>query len=139
MTPNHQFFHQYLQISRLFTKKLNEQLHQYGLFHSQWSIVYFLKTKGPSTLVEIGEYLNVEKPTITRTVQRLSEGGFIQQVPGKDRREKRIQLTKEGEEVYAACRETITEFEYKVMDGISEQEKGAVFQTLTKICVNLEK
>ncbi|MFJ7977822.1 MarR family winged helix-turn-helix transcriptional regulator [Peribacillus sp. NPDC096379] len=139
MTPNHQFFHQYLQISRLFTKKLNEQLLQYGLFHSQWSIVYFLKTKGPSTLVEIGEYLNVEKPTITRTVQRLNEGGFIQQVPGKDRRVKRIQLTEAGEEVYTSCREAVTEFEYKVMDGISEQEKEEVFQTLTKIYVNLEK
>ncbi|MBA9027947.1 MarR family winged helix-turn-helix transcriptional regulator [Peribacillus huizhouensis] len=139
MTPNHQFFHQYLQIYRLFTKKLNEQLLQYGLFHSQWSIVYFLKTKGPTTLVEIGEYLNVEKPTITRTVQRLSEGGFIEQVPGKDRREKRIQLTEAGEEVYIACREATNEFECKIMDGISEQEKEAVYQTLTKLCVNLEK
>ena len=89
----HYFFHQYLQTARLFTKRLNDQLAQHNLFHSQWAIVYYLKLNGPSTLVDISNYLNVEKPTITRTVTRLGERGLIEQVLSQNKREKRIQLS----------------------------------------------
>lgn len=139
MTNNHTFFHQYLQVSRMFTKKLNETLAQYDLYHSQWSIVYFLKEYGPSTLVEIGSYLNVEKPTVTRTVNRLEKRQLIEQVLSPNKREKRIQLTRAGEEIYKICREEADHFEMQVIGDLTDEEKNIAFKILSKLQEQLKK
>ena len=110
------FFHHNLQFSRTFTKKLNEQLAKVDLFHSQWMIIYYLKQYGSSTLVEISNYLDVEKPTVTRTVNRLEERKLIEQIPGKDKRERRIQLTDLGEKTYLKARKAVEEFELQLLD-----------------------
>ncbi len=85
----------------------------------------------------ISSYYNVEKPTITRRVHRLEELQMVSQIPGKDRREKIIQLTEIGEEIYQICRVKITEMEYRVMEGIPEHEQNIAFEILPKIQSNL--
>ena len=124
------FFHHNLQFSRTFTKKLNEQLAKVDLFHSQWMIIYYLKEYGSATLVEISNYLDVEKPTVTRTVNRLEERKLIEQIPGKDKRERRIQLTDLGEETYLKARKAVDEFELQLIDGLSEEDWEATLRTL---------
>lgn len=127
------FFHQYLQTARLFTKRLNDQLAKHDLFHSQWAIIYYLKHYGPSTLVDISNYLNVEKPTITRTVTRLQERDIIEQIPSDNKREKRIQLTEAGREIYNTCIHHVSEFEEKVMSSVSEDELKIMMKILGKM------
>lgn len=124
------FFHHNLQFSRTFTKKLNEQLAKVDLFHSQWMIIYYLKQYGSSTMVEISNYLDVEKPTVTRTVNRLEERKLIEQIPGKDKRERRIQLTDLGEKTYLKARKAVEEFELHLMDGLPEEDRIAMLRTL---------
>ncbi|MFJ7639643.1 MarR family winged helix-turn-helix transcriptional regulator [Peribacillus sp. NPDC097264] len=124
------FFHHNLQFSRTFTKKLNEQLAKVDLFHSQWMIIYYLKEYGSTTLVEISNYLDVEKPTVTRTVNRLEERKLIEQIPGKDKRERRIQLTDLGEKTYLKARKAVDEFELQLIDGLSEEDWEATLRTL---------
>ncbi|MFJ7744943.1 MarR family winged helix-turn-helix transcriptional regulator [Peribacillus sp. NPDC097295] len=124
------FFHHNLQFSRTFTKKLNEQLAKVDLFHSQWMIIFYLKQYGSSTMVEISNYLDVEKPTVTRTVNRLEERKLIEQIPGKDKRERRIQLTDSGEKTYLKARKAVEEFELHLMDGLPEEDRIAMLRTL---------
>lgn len=124
------FFHHNLQFSRTFTKKLNEQLAKVDLFHSQWMIIYYLKQYGSSTLVEISNYLDVEKPTVTRTVNRLEERELIEQIPGKDKRERRIQLTDLGEKTYLKARKAVEEFELQLLEGLPEEDREATLRTL---------
>ena len=96
-------------------------------------VVFYIKNNGPSTLVDIANHYNVEKPTITRRVHRLEELQIVKQIAGQDRREKIIQLTELGEEVYKACRKKITNLEIRVMEGIGKEEQEVVFHTLPKI------
>src|SRR3954453_15831735 len=106
---------------------------QYELSYSLWQVIYYVKNNGPSTLVEISTQYNVEKPTITRRVHRLEELQIVKQIAGQDRREKIIQLTELGEEVYKTCRKKITNLEIRVMEGIGKEEQEVVFHTLPKI------
>ena len=122
MTAYHLFFHQYLQVSRSLVKRINEALAPYDMYHSQWRIVYYLKNIGPATLVEIGAYFHVEKPTVTRTVNRLEKSGLIEQIPGRDKREKRIQLSEKGNGVYEECRAAVDGLEEKWMKDLSPEE-----------------
>ncbi|MEJ9229643.1 MarR family transcriptional regulator [Peribacillus butanolivorans] len=130
MSFHNGFFHHNLQFSRSFTKKLNEQLAKVDLFHSQWLIVYYLNQYGCSTLVEISNYLDVEKPTVTRTVNRLEERKLIEQIPGKDKRERRIQLTESGERTYQEAKKVVEEFELQLMSGLVEEDRETTLRTL---------
>jgi MarR family transcriptional regulator, transcriptional regulator for hemolysin len=127
------FFQRYLMLHRSLINKLNELLGEYGLSYSLWMVVFYVKNNGPSSLVDISNYFNVEKPAITRTVQRLEEKRLVKQITSKDKREKIIQLTELGEEIYQACREKITQLEFRVMVGIPEDEQKAAFEMLPKI------
>ncbi|PLS07824.1 MarR family winged helix-turn-helix transcriptional regulator [Neobacillus cucumis] len=89
----HELFHTLHQLSRHLTNKLNEALKPLGLYSAQWSVIYVLKNKGSLTQKELCDYLFVEAPPMTRTIQRLVKQGYVSQVPGKDKREKYVQLT----------------------------------------------
>ncbi|MGE8203080.1 MarR family winged helix-turn-helix transcriptional regulator [Heyndrickxia sp. NPDC080065] len=138
MIQSHEFFHQYNQVSRNLSKKINERLADIGIFSSQWSIIYYLYHHGPCTLVEISNYLNVEAPTVTRTVNRLESLQWIRKTEGKDRREKRIELTDIAMDNYPSLIEKVGQFESDVMEGISEDEKVIAFQVLRKMMTNMD-
>ncbi|MEH7117065.1 MarR family transcriptional regulator [Neobacillus vireti] len=89
----HELFHTLHQLSRHLTNKLNEALKPLGLYSAQWSVIYVLKNKGSLTQKELCDYLFVEAPPMTRTIQRLVKQGYVSQVQGKDKREKHVQLT----------------------------------------------
>ena len=67
------FFQRYLRLYRPLITSLNELLSAYELSYSLWEVVFYIKNNGPSTLVDIANHYNVEKPTITRRVHRLEE------------------------------------------------------------------
>ena len=131
------FFQRYLSLYRSLITRLNELLGTYDLSYSLWQVIYYIKNNGPSTLVDISNQYNVEKPTITRRVHRLEELQMVKQIPGKDRREKVIQLTEIGEQIYRECRTKITTLEISVMKGIAEEEQKIAFHILPKIQENI--
>ncbi|MDP4103459.1 MAG: MarR family transcriptional regulator [Bacillota bacterium] len=130
-------FQRYLLLYRPLISRLNELLSEYDLSYSLWQVIFFVKNNGPSTLVEISVHFNVEKPTITRTVQRLEVKQLINVKQGKDRREKIISLSEFGEDIYQNCRQKITKLEYEAMQGIPKDEQSTVFEILPKIRENI--
>lgn len=131
-------FRQYIRIHRSLMKHLNTLLEKYQLSYSLWQVMVYLKDEGTSTLVDISNYYQVEKPGITRRVQRLQELGFIKEVPSANRREKIIELTAEGEQVYQVCRKDITALEHHISKGLSDEEQQTAFQFLMKIQDNMQ-
>lgn len=132
-----EFFHQFLLLSRPFEHQLNNELGKHGLYRAQWSILYYLANNGTATLVELAAYQRIEKPTVTRTVARLEELEYIGHIPGKDRREKRIQLTEHGKNVYKEVRQTVDKFEQEILEGIPEKEQLAAIEVMKAIRKNL--
>jgi MarR family transcriptional regulator, transcriptional regulator for hemolysin len=133
-----EFFHQYIQLSRSYTKKLNEQLAPLNIFHAQWSVLYYLHQAGSATLVEISHYYHVEKPTITRTVNRLYERGLIEQISTEDKRERRIQLTDLGAHMYEECQLVVNHFEQSIMGSIPQKDIKQTEQTLLQLRKNIK-
>jgi MarR family transcriptional regulator, transcriptional regulator for hemolysin len=81
-------------------------------------------------LVEISQYLNVEKPTISRTVDRLQKSQMIEKVPSNDKRERKIQLSEKGNDVYSKAIKVVEAFEQELIDGISEVEREVTLRTI---------
>ncbi|HJF32170.1 MAG TPA: MarR family transcriptional regulator [Sporosarcina psychrophila] len=131
------FFHQLLLLYRPFENHLNLQLAKHDLYRAQWSILYYLSNNDSATLVELSHYQSVEKPTITRTINRLEELGYVEHIPGKDKREKRMKLTDLGKIVYKDVRVTIDQFEQDILQGISEEEQLETIRVMEGIRNNL--
>jgi len=127
------FFHQQLQFTRSFKNKLNEQLAAAGLFHSQWLVLYCIKKQQPVTIVEISNYLDVENPTVSRTVKRLEEQGLTETISSEDKRERRLQLSSKGQESFQKGQEIVSHFEGKLMADISDADVTTVLKTMHKI------
>lgn len=124
---------------RPFENNLNIQLNKHDLHRAQWSILYYLNNYGLATLVELANYQGVEKPTITRTIARLEELGYVEHVPSKDKREKRMQLTELGKKVYSEVRVTIDQYEQEILKGITEEEQLAAIRIMGEIRNNIIK
>ncbi|KZE37301.1 MarR family transcriptional regulator [Bhargavaea cecembensis] len=130
-------FRQYLAVYRPLITRLNQLLEPHGLSYSLWQVIFYIEREGPSTLVEISNYYEVEKPSITRRVHRLEEQGVVEQIPGNDRRVKVIRLTESGETVYRDCREKISRLERKLLEGVGYEEQVLLNRLLPEIKKNL--
>jgi len=93
LNNTHTLFHGVHQLSRELSKQLNEALEPFGLYSAQWAVLFVLKEKGTLTQKELCQYLAVEAPPMTRTVQRLLKQEYIEQHSGQDKRKKYIHLS----------------------------------------------
>ncbi|MGM9929744.1 MAG: MarR family winged helix-turn-helix transcriptional regulator, partial [Bacillus sp. (in: firmicutes)] len=117
--------------------ELNKQLAKHDLFSSQWSILYMINMNETASLIEISNYMYVEKPTITRTINRLEELNYVEAIAGKDKREKRMQLTPLGKQIYAEVRQTLDQFEENIMLGIPLEEQQRAIRILAEVRKNI--
>lgn len=115
-------FHTFFQQYRFLINHLNDALKEHGLFSSQWTILYVLKEQGPMTLTAIWKYLDVEAPTVTRTVARLETLGLVKREEGADRREKIVHLTDEGLALMPEVEASVLTFEAAMMANLTEEE-----------------
>lgn len=74
------------------------------------------------TLTAIWKYLNVEAPTITRTVARLEKLGLVRREEGADRREKIVYLTEKALQQMPAVEASVLKFEAE-MTKTSQKKK----------------
>lgn len=125
--------HELFQKSRFLTQEANNTLKKHNLFASQWSVLSCIYRHKEMTMTQIWKYLNVEAPTITRTVNRLAELGWVEIGPGKDRREKIVKLSDQAIQQYNIIQESITEFEERMVINLTEEEKAQLLELLQKI------
>lgn len=127
------FFRSYLSLYRPLIQSLNELLQAYELSYSLWQVMVYLHEHEHASLVEISTYYGIEKPSITRRVQRLEELGYLTMAQGNDRREKSIALSCQGRSVYTQCRHKITALERRATEGIAAaplEQTAAVLQQI---------
>jgi len=126
-------FHEIHQKSRLSIKEVNEALRGFDLYSSQWSILFCLKQFGSMTQKEIWQYLNVEAPTVTRTITRLEESGWVVRREGKDKRERIVQLSSFAEQKVPEIESRIGQTEEQLLSNLSDREQEQLLVLLKKI------
>ncbi|MEI4828554.1 MarR family transcriptional regulator [Bacillus sp. FJAT-53711] len=138
MDEKQHFFHVVSQTSRKFSKKFNERVSPTGLYSAQWAVIFRLHQTGPCTQTELCQYLNVESPTMTRTLTRMESIGWIIRKEGRDRREKLISLSETAQEMIPMWQEEVDSFEEKALQDINNEELLRAFDVLQKVIRNLD-
>lgn len=125
--------HQLFQKTRYLSYEVNKTLKDYNLYASQWSVLNCIYKHKEMTLTQIWKYLNVEAPTVTRTVNRLASLGWLELKTGKDRREKIVTLSDQALEKFHDIENSMDVFESKMLSGLSQEEQEHLIELLNKI------
>jgi DNA-binding MarR family transcriptional regulator len=83
--------------SRALTQLYDDALRPLGLRATQFTVLQALSLAGEVSQGTLGEILAMDSTTLTRTLAIMSRHGWIAKSYGKDRRERRLSLTKGGE------------------------------------------
>jgi DNA-binding MarR family transcriptional regulator len=83
--------------SRALTQLYDDELRPLGLRATQFTILQALSLAGEVSQGVLGQILATDSTTLTRTIEIMNRRGWIAKRSGKDRRERRLCLTKSGE------------------------------------------
>ena len=83
--------------SRALTHLYEQALRPHGLRASQFTILQTLALAGEVTQGHLGEMLAMDSTSLTRTLAIMGRRGWITVRPGKDRRERWLQLASGGQ------------------------------------------
>ena len=86
--------------SRALTQQYDGALRPLGLRATQFTLLQALSRTGEVTQGQLGQILAMDSTTLTRTLELMSARGWIAKRPGKDRRERRLGLTRPGRELF---------------------------------------
>jgi len=132
-------FDSYRDLYRPYVNAVNHRLAKHQLYTSQWIILRLIKIRESCTLAELARETRVEKPSVTRIIQKLIELNYVEIKHGDDKREKYVRLTELGFEVYASLQEELSNFLNELTEGIDEADLRTTRDVLDQILLKLLK
>jgi MarR family transcriptional regulator, organic hydroperoxide resistance regulator len=117
--------------------RIDRSLQLTGLRLGQFQVLRHLWEQDGLTPREIAVRLDVEMPTVTRTVQRMVRDGLVRrEAHQSDARSVRIYLTQRGTELRPALDELIERETERALQGFTEQEREELIRMLERISEN---
>jgi DNA-binding MarR family transcriptional regulator len=83
--------------TRALTQHYDEAMRPTGLRATQFTLLQALSLTGEVTQGRLGQILAMDSTTLTRTLEIMTRRGWVAKKQGKDRRERRLGLTKAGQ------------------------------------------
>ena len=109
-----------------------------GLYAGQENVIELLAANEAMTPGQIAKALGVRPPTITKTIARLEEQGFVQRAPSaNDGRQVQVTLSENGRAILEAVADARRKAEKEAMRGIKKKDRKQLVAFLAAIAVNL--
>jgi len=107
---------------------------RFGLSIPEWRILANLGRFGPLYAGELAERSSMDKPKVTRALQRLEAAGIVQRaVDAEDRRQVRLALTRRGRAMFREIATLALDWERQFLSPLSEAERRTLDRILTKL------
>lgn len=111
-----------------------------GLTLSAWYPLAVLRVEDGMSQRELGIRLNLKDAAIGKAIDALERSGLVvRKKDAADRRKALVCLTSEGKKVSETVAKMRTKFQKVMVDGFSEQEKGAFLDLLERSYQNIGK
>ena len=125
-------------VSRLMRTVFDRRGREIGLTRSQWWVLTMLYAKEGVTQSELADFMDLEKPTLGRLLDRMQEKEWIERRPDShDRRVNRLFLTEKVQEIMRALRKTAADVRKDALGNMATIEREDFIDTLIKIKNNL--
>jgi len=118
-------------VSRAFSSVYAER---FGLSIPEWRILANLGRFGPLYAGELAERSSMDKPKVTRALQRLEAAGLAQRaIDANDRRQVRLALTRRGRALFRQIAALALDWEARLLAPLAPAERAALDGILTKL------
>jgi MarR family transcriptional regulator, lower aerobic nicotinate degradation pathway regulator len=98
-------------------------LRPYDLGNTQWYVLYLLANDGPMNQRDLTRMLEVERATLSAVISALVRKGLIDQLPDPgDQRQKVLQITAAGRDLWATLPDPIGLVAAVAFDGVDHTE-----------------
>jgi DNA-binding MarR family transcriptional regulator len=98
-------------------------LRPYDLGSTQWYVLYLLANDGPVSQRDLTRMLEIERATLSGVISALVRKGLIDQMPDPgDQRQKVLQLTTAGRNLWATLPDPIGLIAAVAFDGVDDAE-----------------
>ena len=126
--------------ARMMKTLLARRLYEFGLYAGQDRIILSLALKDGQSPGSLAKQLGVKPPTVTKTIARLQEQGFVtKRGSHKDQRQLHVFLTKDGHKVVKLIEAAIAATERDITYGLNENEHVTLLKLLGRIQKNVEE
>jgi DNA-binding MarR family transcriptional regulator len=124
--------------ARLLRKRFEAKGSAYGLSAAQWRLLVRLVKEEGVAQARLAELLEIEPISVSRLLDRMEEGGWIERrQDASDRRVRMIFPTEKSREAFAAIKSVAGEVYDQALDGLSADERRTLIKGLNAIVANL--
>jgi MarR family transcriptional regulator for hemolysin len=124
--------------ARLMRRCFEQRGSEYGLSAAQWRLLVRLIKEEGVAQARLAELLEIEPISVSRLLDRMEEGGWIERRQGAaDRRVRMIFPTEKTRAVFAEVRAVAGEVYERALAGLSTEERLATVHGLRTIVENL--
>ncbi|MDW4498500.1 MarR family transcriptional regulator [Sulfitobacter sp. D35] len=111
----------------------------HGLSVAEWRVLVHLQRCGKVSVRDIHDFVNLDKPRVSRAVARLEAAGMVRKLAGRvDGRLVDISLTAKGESALAEIVPIVTGIEARLLDGLTAAELSTFCAVMEKIHARLD-
>ena len=126
-------------VARLMRTAFDRRGKELGLTRSQWFVLTALYAKEGVTQSEVAEFMDLEKATLGRLLDRLEEKDWIERRPDPvDRRIKRVYLTQTVQGLMRHLRAIAADIRADAVTGLSQGEQDQLYDLLVRMRSNLQ-
>lgn len=124
--------------ARLMRKRFEARASAYGLSAAQWRLLVRLVKDEGVAQARLAELLEIEPISVSRLLDRMEEGGWVERrQDAKDRRVRIVFPTVKSRDAFAEVRGMAGEVYEEALAGLSPETRKATIQGLTAIVSNL--
>ena len=100
----------------------------------EFGVLACIQVLGTPTKTEVAQYNLLEKTTVTEILKRLLKIGFIEEFDdARDKRSKRVKITRAGEEAIETAVERLWELSEIVVGNLSDEQKHSLAAMLEEL------
>lgn len=126
-------------VARLMRVAFDRRGKELGLTRSQWWVLTALYANEGVTQSELADFMDLEKATLGRLLDRLEEKNWIERRPDPiDRRIKRVYLTDTVQGLMRELRSIAADIRRDAVAGLSETEQERLYDLLSRVKGNLQ-
>lgn len=102
----------------------------------QWCVLVSLYNKDAETVIELANFIDVDKGSISRVVEQLVHMDLVERKEGDDRRSVKLKLTTSGKALTPKLIAHAKRNEAEFFSCLNKQEKESLQHILTKLLKN---
>lgn len=121
-------------------RRLNAELKDFGLRVPEWRALASIYSRRSCTMSELAELASIDRTTLTRTVDRMQEAGWLaRSTDDEDMRVTRLALTAAGERLFARVWPAVSRLNDAAVAGLSAAMLQRLRDTLAQMKSNLDE